>query len=278
MSRIQFEWEVEAEKRRASYSEDPLFRRARRQKLQRMLLLSILLLIALALAGIALHFRLVQTQAEIARQLQDSIRAEVAALRIGDRRAFLDMQAGDAVWLKAQAAYFAQVEAWKADGAIGLSGDILALQIDGKRARALLREDHSGLPYARLWFYRLGGDGWRHTAPDFDFWGEAQTYRNGSVTVDYRETDELFARQLGDALSAWISAGCGDNACDSSATLSALVSPDLDVRAGWGAGSGMLLARSPYVELARADTPLDESRLEAILRLLEENWLPSLEK
>ena len=276
MSRIQFEWEVEADRLDQSDAEDPQLRRRRRRNLRRLLLVLALLLLAAGLGALALHLRLVQVENEIARQLRESLRAEVASLRIGDRNAWLNMQSGDDDWLQAQAALFAEYEELKSAGAIDLRGDILSMSVEGKRARALLREDHFGLPYARLWFYELGDTGWRHVAPDFAFWGESQVYELDQLTVQYREADALFARQLGDELAGWIAQGCGVYGCENTSALTVEVRPDLDELATWvDKSAGSLAIRSPYVELARADTPFVAAHAEALFALLGEVLQPA---
>ncbi len=273
MSRIQFEWEVEADKIDQSDGEDPLFRRQRRRQLRRMLLLIALLLLAAGLGALALHLRLIQVQTEIAQQLQDTVRAEVAALRIGDRDTYLNIQSGDDNWLQTQAAHFDSYEELKAAGVIDLTGDILSVTIDGEQARVLVREDRYGLPYARLWFYERGATGWRHTAPDIEFWGEKRTYEQATVTVHYHEADQLFARQLGDALSRWIAQGCADYACENPPALAVDVRPDLDEMAAWtDMSTGRLALRSPFVDLARADTPFDAQHAETLFTLIGKGW------
>ena len=271
MSRIQFEWEVEADKLHEADAEDPLLRRRRRRSLRRLSLLAALLLLAAGLGALALHLRLLQRQTELAQQLQDTARAEVAALRIGDRNAYLNMQSGDDDWLQAQAALFDEYEDLKSAGAIDLSGDLLSVTIADERARALMREDHHGLPYARLWFYALSAAGWRHIAPDYNFWGEWQEYELDLVTVQYREADRLFARQLGDALANWLAQGCGDYGCDNPLALTVEVKPDLEDIAVWADKSvGKLAVRSPYVGLARADKPFDAQHAKALFALVGE--------
>ena len=203
MSRIRFEWEVEADTIDQSDGEDPQLKRIRRRNFQRMLLLIGLLAVAVILGGLALHLRLVQAQNEIAQQLIDTIKVEVAALRIGDRSAFLQIQSGDEAWLAAQSALFEHYEALKAANVIELPGDILSVTIEGERARVLVREDVNGLPYARLSFYLLADGAWRHTAPDFTFWGERQRSESGRVVVQYRDADATFARQLSADLAKW---------------------------------------------------------------------------
>lgn len=272
MSRIRFEWEVEADTIDQSDGEDPQLKRMRRRNFQRMLLLIGLLAVAVVLGGLALHLRLVQAQNEIAQQLIDTIKVEVAALRIGDRSAFLRIQSGDEGWQAAQSALFERYEELKAANAIELPGDILSMTVEGDRARVLVREDVHGLPYARLSFYLRADGAWRHTPPDFTFWGERQRTESGRVVVQYREADATFARQLGAELAKWVEAQCAAAACDKDAKLQVNIAPDIEEAMAWlDAGAGQLIIRSPYLELARADTPFDSERAGLLYQLLSEN-------
>ena len=273
MSQIDFEWEVEAET--IDHSDSAGKRGQAMRRLRRGLLLFALLAVAVALAGMALHLRLVQVQTEIAQQLTGAIKVEVAALRIGDRTAFLRMQNGDDDWLARQTAQFDRYENLKAAGAIDLTGDILTLRIEGELARALVREDRHGIAYAWLWFYRRGEGGWRHIAQDFDFWGEAQATNSKRLIAHYRDADEGFAEQLVPEVSAWLDEQCADTGCPETA-LVVHVLPDMENEVAWrNADGGRLQLRSPYVDIARADSPFDAELANRVYALLSENWLKS---
>ncbi len=273
MSRIRFEWEVEADTIDQPDGEDPQLKRNRRRNLRRLLLLTALLVAAILLGGLALHLRLVQVQNEIAQQLTDTIKVEVAALRIGDRSTFLQIQSGDESWLAAQSTLFERYQTLKAANAIELSGDILSVTIEGERARALVREDVNGLPYARLSFYVRADRIWRHTALDFTFWGERQRSEAGRVVVNYRDADATFARQLGADLANWFNAQCAATACDDGGKLQIDIVPDLEEPLLWmDAGAGQLMLRSPYLDRVRADKPFDSEQAASLYKLINDNW------
>lgn len=273
MSRIRFEWEVEADTIDQSDGEDPQLKQIRRRNFQRMLLLIGLLAVAVVLGGLALHLRLVQAQNEIAQQLIDTIKVEVAALRIGDRSAFLQIQSDDEVWLAAQSALFEHYKELKAANAVELPGDILSMTIEGDRARVLVREDVHGLPYARLSFYLRADGVWRHTAPDFTFWGERQRSESGPVVFHYRDTDATFAGQLGADLAKWIEAQCAATACDQDARLQIDIVPEQEEMLTWKAeGEGRLVVRSPYLALVRADAPFESELATRLYELIRQNW------
>ncbi len=273
MSRIRFEWEVEADIIDQPDGEDPQLKRTRHRKLLHLLLLMALLAVACLLGGLALYLRLVQAQNEIAQQLSDTIKVEVAALRIGDRNAFLRIQSDDAGWQAAQSALFEQVQALKTADAITLPGDILSLAIEDERARALVREDVHGLPYARLAFYRRADGIWRHTAPDFTFWGKQLQSESSRVVVQYREADAVFAEQLGADVGEWIEAQCAEAACEKDGALHIDILPEMAETVTWlAAGGGRLLVRSPYLHRVRADTPLDSELFALLQQHIRANW------
>ena len=259
MSRIRFEWNVESQQVERFDSEDPQAKRRRRRNLLLLVALVLLLLASVVLGLLLLRQRVREIETQFAQLLQDTIRAEVAALRIGDLNAFLSAQdPGDVNWIDAQRRMFQRYSDLKAAGAIELNGSILAVDIERERARVLVQEDINELPYARLWFYRRSGDGWRHIAPDHSFWGAAATIENSSVVVNYRAADEAFAQQVSAALEDWIKRGCGLLDCGDWPRIIVDIAPAAEDVAVWvDEAATRLQIRSPLVDIARADTPFD---------------------
>ncbi len=259
MSRIRLEWTVESQQGERFDGEDPEAQRGRRRNLLLLLALVCLLLAAITLGLLLIRQRVIDVERQYAQLLQDTVKAEVAALRIGDLHSFLTVQAADDVaWRNHQRAMFQFYSDLKADNAIELTGGILAATIDGERGRVLVQENINELPYARLWFYRRGAEGWRHIAPDFLFWGEAGEIESPRVLVEYRAADGDFARQVGESLETWITKGCDLLDCGPLPRLRVAVDPEAPDEAAWADEAAMRLRlRSPYVSLARADTPFD---------------------
>ena len=272
MSRIRFEWTVESQQSERFDGEDPEAKRGRRRNMLLLLALVCILLAAIALALLLARQRIIDVERQHAQLLQDTVKAEVAALRIGDLHSFLKVQAADdATWRSHQQAMFQYYSDLKAGGAIELTGGILAVAIDGERGRALVQENINELPYARLWFYRRGAEGWRHTAPDPSFWGEDSQIESPRVLVSYRAADFDFARQVGAALEAWIAKGCALLDCGRLPRLRVAVEAQAPDEAAWIDEAEMRLRlRSPYVDLARADTPFDGRRQFLVSAMLAE--------
>lgn len=272
MSRIRFEWNVESQQVERFDGEDPRAKRRRRRNLLLLLTLVGILLAAIGLGLLFLRQRARDVETQYAQLLQDTIKAEVAALRIGDLYGFLNAQdAGDAGWLNEQRGAFQRYSELKAAGAIKLTGSILAVEIDRERARALIQEDINELPYARLWFYRRSGEGWRHIAPDHTFWGEASAIESASALVNYRAADHEFALQISAALQDWISQGCDLLECGSLPRLTVSIAPEATDEAAWIDEAAMQLqVRSPYVDIARADAPFDSPLQLRVSKLLAE--------
>jgi len=256
-------------------SEDMELKRRRRRN---MILLAALIGLLLATIAILLLFvrqRVFEVETQYAQLLQDTVKAEVAALRIGDLNSFLNLQDPvDAGWMNRQRLMFQRYSELKSSGAIELTGSILAVEIAGERARALVQEDINELPYARLWFYRRNGDGWRHIAPDFSFWGEPGKLESPDVLVKYRGADYELARQISAALQDWISRGCAILDCGDLPNLAIEIDPEATSEIAWINALAMRLQiRSPYVDIARADTPFD-GRLQLLSsRLLAERLI-----
>ena len=259
MSRIRFVWNIESEKIDRSDSEDQRAKRRRRRNLLRLQILVGLFLLALSLGALIVRQRLIDVQNEVAQLLQDTVKAEVAAIRIGDRQTFLQIQAGeDQAWLQRQNVLYQQYGDMKAAGRIELTGDILDVFIEDERARVLVQENIDGLPYSRLWFYRRDSRGWRHTATDLAFWGEQRQLKADGVIVNYRAVDERLAAQLAEAAAGWIDRGCGLLDCRNLPDLTAHIVNDAEAPVEWrDEGALQLRLRSPHLDIARADLPFD---------------------
>ena len=227
MSRIRFEWDIESQRIDRSDGEDPLAKRRRRRSIARFVLLLALLVAMIALGALVVRQRLIDVENLFAQLLQDTVKAEVAALRIGDINSWLASQAAEPEsWIGQQRAAFQQYSDLKAAGAIELTGGILAVTIEGERARVLVQENIKNLPYSRLWFYRRTDSGWLHTAPDHSFWGETRQYKGAGLSISYRAVDQQFATDLGPALEDWLRRACAVFDCGELPVLAAEVTPD----------------------------------------------------
>lgn len=269
MSKIRFEWSIESQQIDRSDGKDPSLKKRRRNAL-RFLILIVLLLATMGLGAIAVRQRLIDVQNHYAQLLQDTVKAEVAALRIGDLDAWLNFQsAGSEEWRSSQTALFREYEALKSAGAIELTGSIVAVKIDDTRARVLVQENINGTPYVRLWFYRRDQLGWRHIAPDIAFWGEERQYTGAGVRVNYRAVDETFAQQLIEVVTGWRTRSCSLMNCGALPILQVDIAPNAPDAAAWIDESNLhLRLRSPYVDLARADLPFDGAYRLQVSKLL----------
>lgn len=259
MSRIRFEWNVESQQIDRSDGEDAEEKNRRRRSVLILLALIFMLLLAIALAAALVRQRIHQVERQFEQLLQDTVKAEVAALRIGDLNSFLNVQSAVSPdWVNRQRAMFQHYSDLKSDGAIELTGSLLAVNVEGERARVLVQENINELPYARLWFYRRAGDGWQHTAPDYSFWGAESELESDNAVIRYRAADNNFALQLSDALEEWLRQGCDILECGNLPTLTVTIVADVASETAWIDERQMKLRiRSPYIDITRADTPFD---------------------
>jgi hypothetical protein len=268
---IRFDWEVEAEREHIpSAGEDPQAKRRRRRAQLRLLI--VLLLAALVIGGVvaAVVVRLRYVDWQVENQLRDTIAAEVAALRLGDRASFLDVQrSADENWAQQQAALFDRIQEAKLTQEVALTGRVLDIAVDDPRGRARVEEIISGVPYARTWFYWLYEDGWRHVPPDYTFWGAQRTIERPGVIVRYRDFDAPFAPVLADVTANWWAQGCMLLDCAGWPVITIEVVPDEQLRAGWSAADQWTLqVPSPFVRPARLDAPFDPALQLEIATLL----------
>ncbi|MCY3782127.1 MAG: hypothetical protein OXG78_17570 [Chloroflexi bacterium] len=275
MSRINFEWNIESQQIDRSDAEDPQLKLKRRRTLIRFLLLVAILLAAVGIGALAVRQRLIDVQTQFAQLLQDTVKAEVAAIRIGDLGAWLKLQSAVSdEWRRSQMALFRHYEARKAENSIELTGSIVSVQIDDTRARVLVQENIQGLPYLRLWFYRLSDGSWLHVPPDFSFWGEERQYTPTGARLTYQEVDKQFAIQVGDVIAEWRMRGCNLLNCGALPTIQIDILPRAAETITWADERSMhLRLRSPYVELARADLPFDGAYRLQVSKLLAKSFV-----
>ena len=270
---MRLEWEIESRKISRRGGEDPQARRARRRGLLRLLMI-IGIFIGLIIGGLLLaRQRLLDAQNQIEQLLRDTVRAEVAALRVGDWAVFINIQrSASDDWLDAQRAAYQQYADMKASRDLKLTGRILATAIDGPRGRVLVEEVVDGTPYAKVWFYWRYDDGWRHVPPDYTFWGEERRIESAVLRIEYRAVDELFARQAEAAVTGWLRQGCDILGCGGLPQMTIKILTDLPQAAAW-ADDGRLLLQSPYAHGARADRPFDAARQLDAAKLLADRLI-----
>jgi hypothetical protein len=259
---LHLDWEIEADQTiTIGGGEDPATRRARR-KARWNLLLGVFILLGIlgSLYGVV-WWRLQVINSEIERALRDTVDAEIATLRVGDRTAFLSIQrsASDA-WAQVQAQNFEQYQQVKAERNLQLTGEVVSLDVDGNRGRVQVQEIVDGVPYVRTWFYWRYAEGWRHVPPDYTFWGDVDTLEGDAVRVRYRTLDQTVAEVVLPAVSGWVSGTCAALTCGGIPTITIDLVPDPNVVPAWAAVDPWTLRLpSPYTGVARLDRPFDPS-------------------
>lgn len=194
---IKLDWDVESDDGWDEIAEDPAVVAARQQAGRRWLVaaLSLLLIVGGLVGGGFWRLRLLESERR--DELKVTVTAEITALRIGDQRAYLDLQAPIDWWREAQAANFQRYQQGEA-----VVGEIVGLDVDLDRGMATLREQRSEQPVLVTWFYQHSGAGWQHTAPTLEQWEEIQT-ASTVFDVRYRTIDEAYIKQLMPVLDAW---------------------------------------------------------------------------
>ena len=152
---IRLDWEIESERERVQTVRDDQQAARRRLRAFRRLLLFTLLLVGIGCALVALvAWRLDAVDQQIRQNLIATVENEVAALRIGDRSAFTNIQRSDSdIWLQSQQQLYDTYQTLKSSAQVTLSGRTLDVAIDGPRGRVLVEEIIDGVAYSRLWFF-----------------------------------------------------------------------------------------------------------------------------
>jgi hypothetical protein len=271
---VKLEWEIESEQRfvREESGEDPESRRRRRRRRLWVLLIPLVLLAIVVVFAVFVLWRLRQADARIERNLQDTVDAEIATLRLGDQRAFLDFQrSATDDWMQAQRNSFDTYQTQKIAGSVQLTGRILDVTVDGTRARVQVEEIVDSAPYVRTWFYWRYDDGWHHVPPDYTFWGESALLEADRFSILYQAVDAPLARAMQTQVASWLATGCASLDCAGLAPIRIEVQPAPGLKTAWNSEDAWRLqVRSPYTNLARADAPFDFALQFEVANLLAE--------
>ncbi|MCY4018554.1 MAG: hypothetical protein OXG39_04030 [Chloroflexi bacterium] len=275
MSRIRLEWNVESQKINKSDSEDPMAKRARRRRALRLIMLIGVVLAVLTFGVLVVRQRLLDVQGQLEQLLRETVRAEIAALRIGDINTFLAVQDNvSETWRRRQQSVFREYSDIKARHDVDLTGTILDLEIDGQRGRVVVEEIINGVRYAQVWFYRNLGDGWRHVSPDFSFWGEERRLETDAISIRYFDLDERFAQAISETVGEWLRRGCQILRCDSSPKLSiAVVKESAQTVSPAADGTATFHVLSPSSGRMSLDLPFDHNRQGLFAEALSEHLI-----
>ncbi|MEO0597010.1 MAG: hypothetical protein AAF126_12920 [Chloroflexota bacterium] len=261
---VKLDWDIEAEQgKQKQYAEDPLERRARYQGVLRLLLAVGVL--AGIIAGVAylIEQRWEQVNQRVEQILIDTVQAEVATLRVGDREGFLDLQrSATEEWGNQQLETFNAYQTLKTTSDVVLSGRVIDTTIDGQRGRVSVEEIIDGVPYVQTWFYWRYDEGWAHVPPDYEFWGTEASIETDRVTVRYKTVDEAVANDISVAVETWLSDSCSYLDCSTlpPITVDIITASNSPVR--WAdneQNAWQLVVPSPYTGRARADMPFDQT-------------------
>lgn len=282
---VKLDWEIESDRvAEHEHQEDEKERKSRGRKPLRLLLVILIFLGLIAAAVFLVQQRLRQISEWEQELLSQTTEAEVAALRFGDRQAYMALQrSASDEWLASQSALFDTYQSKKVSSDIQLTGRVIDVAIDGSRGRVQVEEIEQGTPYINTWFYwyyeeekdeegrTLATSGWYHVPPDYTFWGDLATIQRDPFVVRYHELDEPFARQLADKLSQWTQFACDIIACGDLPLVTVDVTPNNLPSMRWTTGNAwQLVVPSPYIHRARHDQPFDQTlQIEAATLLAE---------
>lgn len=285
---VQLDWRIDADNKpnQQKHAEDKAQRQQRQRRFLKFLLfLSVLLGMGLAIVLFVFQ-RLEDANTQLENLLADTVRAEVASLRIGDSEAFLSLQrSASADWLLAQEVEFNRYQALKTSADLQLTGRVDNVTISGQRGRVQVEEIIDGVPYLRTWFYwRYDADvindvevpaGWYRVPPDFTFWGQSTEKTSDHVTIRYQALDETFAQPLNDALTNWLGLLCDLVICADLPPFTIDIVPNNMPEPIWTTelNQWQMIIPSPYVGRARADMPFDMENRFPVATLLAERFV-----
>ncbi len=270
---IRLDWEIEAEKERVKSSrEDPEAVRNRRRTQRRFLLLIVFLLFiaGLIIGGTVLRLEYVDSVVE--QGLRSAVEAEIAALRVGDRDAFLRSQrSATSDWENLQSTIFDTYQDLKLTTDLNLTGQILDVVIEGQRGRVIVQEIINDAPFARVWFYWRYEEGWFHVPPDYTFWGDVVTLDESRYSIRYQSVDAPFATAIAESFDVWFTLGCTVIDCSSLPKITVDIHPNSPADPAWSSlNEWQLVLTSPFVQPVRMDQVLNPNTKMQIATLMAE--------
>ncbi|MGF1503726.1 MAG: hypothetical protein ACFB51_01110 [Anaerolineae bacterium] len=168
----------------------------------RMLIIGVLVVGLAALVAVVIANRHVEaTRSSLRDALEAAVYAETLALRLGDRDAFLAMQAADTEWRRSQRWAFDQYVAFSAQ--LDVTGEIVSLDVSGGSAAVTLVEYFEGERFEVTWYYIYTDGSWLHSPPP----GPPQTgtarLQTDTFDIRFRETDRAVATALAKHIDGW---------------------------------------------------------------------------
>ncbi len=269
---IKLDWEVESEGGWSEIGEDPAEMAARRRRGRRLRTVALgVLLIAAIAAGVA-AWRLNQAARQLRTDLEATVAAETAALRLGDREGFLTAQADVGLWQRIQGGTFNSYQGL--GQRIDVTGNVVEMDISANQARVTLEERLDGRLYHVVWFYERRSGLWQHMPPQAEFWGDAQSLRTTHFEFAYYSQDQKLVDILSLRMNAWWEAACRMTACvDFPASVKVRVEVDPLATPGWADYSDWtLIVPSPLLGRVPADGSPDPVILTRLAGLLAERW------
>lgn len=270
---VKLDWDIEAEQgKQKQHQEDPIERRARYKGVLRLFLVIGVLVGVIAGLAYVVQQRWEQVNQRIEQVLVDTVQAEVATLRVGDREGFSDLQrSATEDWGNEQLETFNAYQTLKTSSNVVLSGQVLDVAIDGQRGRVSVEEIIDGVPYVQTWFYWRYEDGWFHVPPDYEFWGDNATIETERLTLRYRSVDNAVADAVAGTVDSWLADACSYLDCSAlpPVTIDIITAPNSPVR--WAdneQNAWQMVIPSPYTGRARADMPFDQSLKTSVATLL----------
>jgi hypothetical protein len=274
---IKLEWQVESSNvernKNRQHNEDPDAWKRRWRAFFRLVLFVAVFLGVIACGVWLVSQRLNQVDTRQKQLLENTVSAEVAALRVGEEETFMNLQrSATNDWIDAQAQNYDRYQTLKAQSDINLTGRVLNSAISGQRGRVQIEEIESGVPYVRTWFYWnydtitdaqgevVEQGGWHHVPPDYTFWGEPQQTDTSRYSLRYQALDAPFAQALQTSLTQWFEQLCAIADCTTLpfVTIDVVANPNIQI--AWAEGEAwQLLVSSPYISRARADMPFDSA-------------------
>jgi hypothetical protein len=299
--KVDFEWQTDGEEGEG----ETIARTTRRwsrwlRAVWRVVRMALLAAAVVAAAGYGvMRVRYAQLGRRAEREVLQVMAVEQSALARGDVQVYLAQQDEEArVWVAYQERNFLTQRLREAETQ---RGEVVEAQRGEVRIEAL--ELHGDVAWVevvegetrRMRFYRraaadgLGGAGWKQTAPQPEFWGEAREVQSGELIVRYRERDEPFVRALLPVLEQAARAAAADlRYCLAGRKVIITLTPDVGVAGGATGGlppgaqsyRREISVLSPWVTGMPADGVWDEEWLEPlryeVVHVLAESALRSL--
>lgn len=271
---IYLDWDVESDEGNQQIGEDPRVLAERKRRARRLKLGVAAGLILLIIGGIVAGVRITQVAHWRREMLTATVEAEMLALRIGDRREFLQGQMNEDAWRAVQRRTFDEFQAIAPR--VQMPGEILEMEITRYEARVEVREIIDGEDAVGVWMYEYTDKGWRHVESPAEPWGRQYQISSMGTEFVFFGLDSELAAEVQQLFNEWYVAGTVMTGSDHFPVSQVKIEPSQEAQLGWEDRQRSILIIPSERPDGTPITTLDSVTRQQIALMVAEAWTQAL--